>query len=391
MGKQKSSKPSSDPGRFRSLAEPLKKVKPSPNPPAPPPPVKRVETSSAFLMSPEARLWLAEEQPLPSEISIFGKPTKPQPSSSTRSAQKKTDTSSAKTAIPPNPSEPSQEAEQLRQEKESLRQENERLHREVVEKEQTATARAQEIALLKENLTAESQRFEQISQQHTTTLERCEALSRHSERYLPLASLLEQRGVPTSLFNEAMQHLLKSGESFLGLLRGDPHELGPLLKKRLRLSCGDPICEQELQEQESCPLKVADPSECECCQNTESRRFATRLGRLCLKKRIYRVVLVGGSPTTHAEIQQLQPLQRIRFTLVDGKQRRDLQQAANDMRGAELVIIWAPTMLQHKISDLYTEQQHLFNTKLVVAQTRGLASMLREVTQFLLNAPSTPD
>ncbi len=386
MNKKKSSKPSSDPGGFRSLAEPLKGIKPSPQPPPAPVAPKRSEAPSTFLMSPEARLWLAEEdapRPRPSVPDKYKKKTSP---SSTKDPYKKAEIPPTLPTATPSPLASQQENERLRTQIESLQQESAALRTQIEEKEHETTALTLEIEQMRASLAKERQHAQQLSEASAATLARQEEQSAFSARFLPLTSLLEQRGVPTALYDEAVQHLLQSSNTLLGQLRGDAHEIAPLLKKRLRLSCGDAICQEELK-QEGFPLRIDDPSRCECCQNTESRRFAVRLGRLCLKKRIYRVVLVGGSPITHAEIQQL-PMQGLRFVLVDGKQRRDLQQAANDMRSADLVVIWAPTMLQHKISDLYTEQQHLFQTKLIVIQTRGLASMLREVGHFLSHQPT---
>lgn len=360
MGKKKN-KSSRDPGGFQVLADQLKGIKPSgaAAPPAPPEPPKKAPAST-FLMSPEAQMWLEEEE---------------RPRSAKTPALRKQGTT--KTSA-----KPVKEVDKQAQEQEALRAQ-------IAQLEQEIENQTQEIEKLRQDASQEAQRAQRYLQEREEARKQLEETQKQQEEALrppphtSLADLLIQRGIPANLHEDAARHVLqRDTPRLLEWLGGDPASLGPWLQKYLRLSCADPLCQQELRDQGGYPMLTQDPAQCECCQNTDSRRMATRFARACRERGLYRVVLVGGSPTTHAELQQL-PLQGIQLKLIDGKQNRDLQQATNDMRHNHLVIIWASTMIQHKVSKLYTDQQNQHETKLIVAEPRGLAQMLREVLETL--------
>lgn len=202
---------------------------------------------------------------------------------------------------------------------------------------------------------------------------------------LPVSSLLQQRGVPNDLAQEAwkvmatrlsvslLPQLYSSGENFVAWLR-----------RHLALCCEHPDCEEVYQSAPStvAVVRVSDPHLCENCQGSDNRRAIRRMIRICQKHRKSKIVVVGGSPDSHAELQRLVP-SGLELKLIDGSERRHKQQATDDLRYSDLVVIWGPTILSHKVSDLYTEQKDAFPNRIVMIHKRGVASFARHLCAIL--------
>ncbi|MFN3201242.1 MAG: hypothetical protein ACE366_22770 [Bradymonadia bacterium] len=76
---------------------------------------------------------------------------------------------------------------------------------------------------------------------------------------------------------------------------------------------------------------------------------------LCRRHALKRVVIIGGSPSYHA---QLKALERVmagapRVSLIDGTRRHPERRARPHLKGADLVVIWGQTMLAHAVSEQY--------------------------------------
>lgn len=198
-----------------------------------------------------------------------------------------------------------------------------------------------------------------------------------------LADCLEERGVATSQQGPVSEALAAHfPQDFCGVLCGVREELTSFLEGALRLCCAHPTC-QELARGRAFVHLVQEESRCEICGGSENQRAIKQLAQYCLARRCYRVTLIGGSPRTHDELQRLWPTS-LSLRLISGKKRRSKQQASEDLRRTDLLIIWGPTILKHRVSELYTDQKDRYGEKIcVVKQGRGLSSLVRETIAFL--------
>lgn len=173
------------------------------------------------------------------------------------------------------------------------------------------------------------------------------------------------------------------GQALLPHLYVEAASAAALIERHLVLCCPHEACQEAFASSSGKGvLLVDDASLCEVCEGSDNQRAVQQMVRACRVHRKYKVVLVGGSPDAHAELKHLTP-DNFDLRLVSGKLRRDKQQATDDLRYSDLVIIWGPTILPHKISELYTKQKDSFPGKLHVVHTRGVASMARDVALFL--------
>ncbi len=173
------------------------------------------------------------------------------------------------------------------------------------------------------------------------------------------------------------------GQALLPHLYVEAASAAALIERHLVLCCQHEACQEAFASSlGKGVLLMDDASLCEVCGGSDNRRAVQQMVRACRVHRKYKVVLVGGSPDAHAELKHLTP-DNFDLRLVSGKLRRDKQQATDDLRYSDLVIIWGPTILPHKISELYTKQKENFPGKLHVVHTRGVASMARDVALFL--------
>ncbi|TNE44613.1 MAG: hypothetical protein EP343_28555 [Deltaproteobacteria bacterium] len=258
----------------------------------------------------------------------------------------------------------------------------------------TATLRQQKEALANafQELQSNYATLEQAQSKSRASLQRLrleqravlEASSVEEPNVICLREAMGKTKIPEGREAEALGLWAQAGgQALLPHLYVESSSASALIERHLVLCCHHEAC------QEACAsssgrgvLLVDDASLCEVCEGSDNRRAVQQMVRACRVHRIYKVVLVGGSPDAHAELKHLIP-DNFDLRLVSGKLRRDKQQATDDLRYSDLVVIWGPTILPHKISELYTKQKDSFPGKLHVVHTRGVASMARDVALFL--------
>lgn len=205
----------------------------------------------------------------------------------------------------------------------------------------------------------------------------------------PLTTWLTERHIPAAMWPKTMRQIFSLySEQILPLLRAD-EALGSWLEQRLSVVCQHPECVESLQTTSRLLIEVEDAALCDHCKGSDNRRAFLRMAQVCRSHRKYRLIIVGGNPDTRAEIQRLAPAGLI-HRLVSGKERRTKQQANDDLRYADLIVIWGPTILSHRVSELYTKQRDAYPDKIVLVQRRGIASLAREVCIFLANTAEHP-
>ena len=160
-----------------------------------------------------------------------------------------------------------------------------------------------------------------------------------------------------------------------------------LLDATFARACTDPTCRAALARQKPrAALLTVPKSACEFCGGSDNLKSMRWLAQLCRAKGIRRVVVVGGSPSVHAELLALKPPEWD-LRLVEGTERRTQDKARADLEWAQLVFIWGSSELDHKVSKLYTDTSSPFRRKLVTVARRGIAALLNAGSEHVERTP----
>jgi hypothetical protein len=199
-------------------------------------------------------------------------------------------------------------------------------------------------------------------------------------RQLQRESAVQARPETGSLRGCFERRGLRGEDEISGAIRAlvDAHRVGELI----RLELADPGGAEDmlwerlllLGEDEPAPPGVvavrvpADRSEGQYA--SVNRAAMSRFSTACLVHNRKRIVIVGGSPAYHRILREgLDP--RLDVRLIPGNRRGRLPEIPT----ADLVILWASTILDHSVSAQFAEG--------VVIPHRGIARMLTAATEWI--------
>jgi hypothetical protein len=111
-------------------------------------------------------------------------------------------------------------------------------------------------------------------------------------------------------------------------------------------------------------------------EGSDVRQAAWALSAALRDLSIDRLLIVGGSPSYHIQLQELFG-GALDLRLIDGTARRNLRQARADVQWADLAVVWGGTILDHRLSELYTGEA------VVLIPHRGIVGMMRQLTESL--------
>jgi hypothetical protein len=119
---------------------------------------------------------------------------------------------------------------------------------------------------------------------------------------------------------------------------------------------------------------------CDRCGDSVNKREALALIDAFAERGLRRLLVVGGGPGTAEELRHLVG-EAIDLRIVDGETHRDATQADAELAWADVVAIWASTILPHKVSKLYTDKRTEYRDKLVTVTRRGAAALCKTVVE----------
>jgi hypothetical protein len=115
---------------------------------------------------------------------------------------------------------------------------------------------------------------------------------------------------------------------------------------------------------------------CELTARSAERSFRD-LEAACAEAGIERVVVVGGSPEYHRQLAALAAsAPSLRLRTVPGTRASDARRAPSLLAGADLLVIWGATEVDHGVTEAYSASRG----NLVRVAHRGMLGMLEEVT-----------
>jgi hypothetical protein len=150
------------------------------------------------------------------------------------------------------------------------------------------------------------------------------------------------------------------------------------LASRFAIVCARTACRSVLPGTDKSLIDAARPTDCSVCGGSANESAIDRAVAALHGRGMRKVVVVGGSPTTHEELRSL-VRNRLELRLVSGTDRRTRSGAKADLAWADLVVIWGATQLDHKVSKLYTDGRH---ESVVTCGRRGIEALAETVRQF---------
>ena len=145
--------------------------------------------------------------------------------------------------------------------------------------------------------------------------------------------------------------------------------------------CSSPECAASVADDGRQPVEVERAS-CSVCSGSNNTRALRRMLAACLSAGVRRVLVVGGRPPTYAAIADI--LGRdLDLRFVDGTSNLpNGADALRDCAWADLLVIWAPTPLPHKVSGLYRADVCRVSHRVTVHR-RGIEALAAEVVEHL--------
>jgi hypothetical protein len=145
--------------------------------------------------------------------------------------------------------------------------------------------------------------------------------------------------------------------------------------------CSSPECIETVADDGRRPVEV-ERAQCSVCSGSNNTRALRRMRFACAAAGVRRVLVVGGRPPMYAEIDSI--LGRdLDLRFVDGTSNLpNGADALRDCAWADLLVIWAPTPLPHKVSGLYRADICGVAHRVTVHR-RGIEALATEVVEHL--------
>lgn len=120
-------------------------------------------------------------------------------------------------------------------------------------------------------------------------------------------------------------------------------------------------------------VPVARSEDCEACAGSSTRPAIERCAAALRAAGKSRIVVLGGSPGTRERLADLWPAD-LSMRFVDGTARHTAQEARTNLAWADVVVIWASTELNHRVTEHYAG-----DAKVMVCPKRGIEALADEI------------
>jgi hypothetical protein len=126
---------------------------------------------------------------------------------------------------------------------------------------------------------------------------------------------------------------------------------------------------------------LVQPLSCSVCRGSRIRSTATRLRGELLRSGLTRILIVGGSPEGQAHLQAELGGPGVSIQVVDGTRAPGSDRARRLRNGADIVVIWGGTPLDHPVSERFIDRADRSRT--VVVPRGGPQSVLRALSDHV--------
>jgi hypothetical protein len=152
--------------------------------------------------------------------------------------------------------------------------------------------------------------------------------------------------------------------------------------------CSDPACIAAVADDGRPPVET-DRAHCSVCSGSNNTRALRRMAASCAASRVRRILVLGGRPPMWSEMERTLAGSGLELRFIDGTS--NLPNAADALRDcawADLLVVWAPTPLPHKVSGLY-RQEVCSVARRVTVHRRGIEALAMEVVEHLARRQAT--
>jgi hypothetical protein len=154
------------------------------------------------------------------------------------------------------------------------------------------------------------------------------------------------------------------------------------LSRELVRHCADPACIGAVAGDGRQPVET-DRAHCSICSGSNNTRALRSMAASCATAGVHRVLVVGGRPPMWTEMERTLAASTIQLRFVDGTSKLPSgADALRDCAWADLLVVWAPTPLPHKVSGLYRPEVCAVPRRVVVHR-RGIEALALEVVDHL--------
>ncbi len=202
---------------------------------------------------------------------------------------------------------------------------------------------------------------------------------------IPIERLLAGAGYDTPAAQQAARTVLEATR----LTRPGKHAIAAekretalaVLSGALAPSCGAAACSALSSGTGRTPVTVS-PSACPVCNGSNNQRAALALAERMRARGLAKLLVVGGTPEQHRQLERLLAPLGVSLRCVDGATGSHAQRDADpNLHWAQIVVIWGATPLPHKVSALYAAPPP--GVRLVKFARRGIEALCREVLRSI--------
>lgn len=148
--------------------------------------------------------------------------------------------------------------------------------------------------------------------------------------------------------------------------------------------CDRPECHELLADDPRRLIEVPRAS-CEVCGGSNNAGAMRRMVVACNDAGVRRLVIVGGTPNLWEELRTLVAGELLELRFVDGTQATNERSALQNCAWADLVVVWAPTPLAHRVSNLCSADVCVADR--IAVHRRGIEAMASAVASHLAPTP----
>ncbi|MHC4942603.1 MAG: hypothetical protein ACYTG7_06225 [Planctomycetota bacterium] len=206
---------------------------------------------------------------------------------------------------------------------------------------------------------------------------------------VPFREILKQYGIAGKSTLKRLRKLLPEHIARLfnheSLVEEQAAFLREALEQKIPLCCDNPTCQALIRarsEGRQGQIRTDIPAHCRICKGSTARRSLEEMAFYCTKAAIKRILVLGGAPATHKEVNNLAP-QQLEFRLIAGDVARDRQRASADLKWCDIVVLWAGTILGHEVSNQYLKGKKGGVKPVIVAKRRSVEALCAEVIAYL--------
>lgn len=197
-----------------------------------------------------------------------------------------------------------------------------------------------------------------------------------------IADLLREEGFSGSAAARARAVLEEAGLTHAGKSRLAVEKLErarALLRGRLMPLCAACAGLADPAGREVVEARAVD---CALCRGSANRRAGLAAQQALRRARRGHVLVLGGSPSTQAALQEHLAGPGVEVRSITGTQGpRPRASVEADVAWADFVLVWASTPLPHKVSVPYTDRARETRVPLVTVARRGVEAVCQAIVQ----------